>query len=325
MEKEAKARIKINRLLEEAGRHFFDDESGPANIVLEPHVKITQPQISGLGENFEQTKNGFIDFLLLDEKGFPFVVLEAKVEAINPLSAKEQARSYADAQNCRFVILSNGNLHYFWDLEQGNPYVISKFPTPGSVSEHRRYEPKPELFKNSLVGFSKADERGLLDASSPFAFWTINESRIFRFLKLIGCDNNDVGQYAKLVKERNDIAHSNGNIFYNASQSADQKMGEALQCIDHIQIHMQPVIHDCLKRFLLDSWDIEERMYADPSDQIREELVHAHYFSQKDIEACVAFDIEPLKWTRAFRRNRSLVRSVQGCVCDRRGWCRCVG
>ena len=65
--KEAKARIKINRLLEEAGWRFFDDEDGNANIVLEPNVKITQMQVSGLGENFEKTKNGFIDFLLLDE------------------------------------------------------------------------------------------------------------------------------------------------------------------------------------------------------------------------------------------------------------------
>jgi len=142
--KEAKARIKINKLLEEAGWRFFDDESGSANIVLEPHVKITQTQISELGEDFEETKSGFVDFLLLDEKGFPFVVLEAKAEKINPLSAKEQARSYANAQNCRFVILSNGNLHYFWDLDQGNPCVISKFPTPESVTEHRRYEPNPE-------------------------------------------------------------------------------------------------------------------------------------------------------------------------------------
>ena len=43
---------------------------------------------------------------------------------------KEQARKYAKSQNCRFVILSNGNLHYFWDLERGNPYVITAFPTP---------------------------------------------------------------------------------------------------------------------------------------------------------------------------------------------------
>ncbi len=142
--KEAKARIKINRLLEESGWRFFDDGGKPANIVLEPNVKITQKQISELGENFEQIKNGFIDFLLLDEKGFPLVVLEAKAESKNPLIAKDQARTYANTQNCRFVILSNGNLHYLWDLEQGNPYVISRFPTPESVAEYRRYEPNPE-------------------------------------------------------------------------------------------------------------------------------------------------------------------------------------
>lgn len=40
--KEATARIRINRLLEDAGWRFFDDAKGPANIVLEPNVKITQ-------------------------------------------------------------------------------------------------------------------------------------------------------------------------------------------------------------------------------------------------------------------------------------------
>lgn len=91
--KEAKARIKINARLMEAGWRFFDDEHGKANIVLEPNVKITKRHVDALGEDFEQTKNGYIDFLLLDKKGFPLVVLEAKREGIEPLVAKEQARS----------------------------------------------------------------------------------------------------------------------------------------------------------------------------------------------------------------------------------------
>lgn len=44
-DKEAKARIKINRLLEESGWRFFDDEHGPANIRLEPNVKIKSTDI----------------------------------------------------------------------------------------------------------------------------------------------------------------------------------------------------------------------------------------------------------------------------------------
>lgn len=44
-QKEASARIKINKLLESAGWRFFDDGGGPANISLEPNVKITQQQV----------------------------------------------------------------------------------------------------------------------------------------------------------------------------------------------------------------------------------------------------------------------------------------
>jgi type I restriction enzyme R subunit len=132
MQKEAKARIKINGLLQNAGWKFFDDKTGKANIVLENNAKITKQAIDEFGNDFEKTKKGFIDFLLLDDKGFPFVVLEAKSEDKDPLDGKEQARRYAQSQNVLFIIVSNGNLHYFWDLERGNPTVITTFPTYAS-------------------------------------------------------------------------------------------------------------------------------------------------------------------------------------------------
>ena len=70
----------------------------------------------------------------------------------NPLVGKEQARKYARAQNCRFVILSNGNLHYFWDLERGNPYVITAFPTPESVVGYQKVTPNPARLTDEKVG-----------------------------------------------------------------------------------------------------------------------------------------------------------------------------
>ena len=71
-------------------------------------------------------------------------MLEAKSEEKQPLVGKEQARRYARTQSCRFVILSNGNLHYFWDLERGNPYIITSFPTPESVTGYSRVMPNPQ-------------------------------------------------------------------------------------------------------------------------------------------------------------------------------------
>ena len=142
--KEATARIKINKLLEAAGWRFFADGNAHANIRLEPSVTIKSSDLDALGDNFEKTSKGFIDFLLLDGKGFPLIVLEAKSEDRNPLVGKEQARKYTKSQNCRFVILSNGNLHYFWDLERGNPYVITSFPTPDSVIGYQKVTPNPQ-------------------------------------------------------------------------------------------------------------------------------------------------------------------------------------
>ena len=128
---EAAARIKINKLLEAAGWRFFDTDGRPANIRLEANVKFKASDLDALGENFEKTSSGSIDFLLLDDKGFPLIVLEAKREDLSPLTGKEQARKYARSQNCRFIILSNGNLHYFWDLQRGNPHLITALSHAG--------------------------------------------------------------------------------------------------------------------------------------------------------------------------------------------------
>jgi len=141
--KEAQARIKINKLLEAAGWRFLDDIEGVANVVLEPNVKLTQTQVDAMGADFESSTKGFIDFLLLDAKGFPLVVLEAKAESKNPLDGKEQARKYAKSQNCRFIILSNGNLHYLWDLQHGSPQVITVFPSPESFTGYSAFKPDP--------------------------------------------------------------------------------------------------------------------------------------------------------------------------------------
>ena len=141
---EAVARIKINKLLEEAGWRFEDDSKGKANIKLEANVVFHE-----LGQDLENAvtsdgRRGAIDFLLLDKDGRALVVVEAKRESIEPLSAKEQARNYARNANARFVILSNGNIHYLWDTLHGNPDTISRFPTQDSITQYEKYIPNPD-------------------------------------------------------------------------------------------------------------------------------------------------------------------------------------
>ncbi len=149
--KEASARIKINKHLEKAGWRFFDDDNGKANIALEENVKIKQEVGNAFGEDFENVKNGFIDFLLLDQHGFPLVVLEAKREDKNPLDGKEQARQYAQNNEVRFVILSNGDTHYFWDIEHGNPALITEFPTLASIQHKTTFTPNNERLADEVI------------------------------------------------------------------------------------------------------------------------------------------------------------------------------
>jgi len=89
--KEATAHIKINKLLEGSGWRFFAEGNLPADIQLEPSVTIKSKDLDALGEDFQKVEKGFIDFLLLNEKGFPFIVLDAKAENKSPLVGKEQA------------------------------------------------------------------------------------------------------------------------------------------------------------------------------------------------------------------------------------------
>lgn len=151
-QKEAKARLKINELLKEAGWRLLDENGKPANVIVEPKVKLTAKQISDMGEDFEKTSNGFIDFMLLDDNGKPFIVLEAKSEDKNPLNGKEQARHYANSIYVKYVILSNGNLHYFWNLEKGNPQAIVSLPSFESLRESKAFNADTSKLYSEEVG-----------------------------------------------------------------------------------------------------------------------------------------------------------------------------
>ncbi|MFN7261034.1 MAG: DEAD/DEAH box helicase family protein, partial [Cyclobacteriaceae bacterium] len=194
MKNEATARIRINKLLEEAGWRFFDDENGQANILLENKVKITQKIIDEWGEDYEKTSSGSLDFLLVDNSGKPICVLEAKKESIHPLAAKEQARKYAKTVEANYVILSNGIVHYLWDVRKGNPKPIFKFPSPVEIGAIKEWNPDRKSLAEEIVDedfivkvqmpdyAERPDWKGSIAASKNF-IWT-NGLRFLRKYQL---------------------------------------------------------------------------------------------------------------------------------------------
>lgn len=154
---------------------------------------------------------------------------------------------------------------------------------------------RPRDFETAMVGFGKDVEKNLLSASSPFVFSAVNERTVLRFLKLIQCDNAEIGTYAQLVDDRNDTAHANGNIFFNTEEELTKKVRDVMRAVAEIQGHSEGIIRAGYKEFLLNSRNLDEREFTDNADQIQEVLVKQLYMSSSDISFCRSVDIKALE------------------------------
>ncbi|MNS28574.1 hypothetical protein D3C72_605550 [compost metagenome] len=170
---------------------------------------------------------------------------------------------------------------------------------------------KPDDFATALVGFSKEMEKDLLEATSPFTFAVVNESHVMRFLKLIQCDNSKIGAYTKLVKDRNETAHSNGNIFFSTEAELAIKIRETLRAVTEIQDHSKDIIVEGYRHFLLDSADPEVREHGEAENQVREVLIHGGYMSLIDLDFCAQFDVAALADNPNFAEIEALHAEVR--------------
>jgi hypothetical protein len=215
----------------------------------------------------------------------------------------EEALELADYLPVSYKTRSEGEyIEFLWDAFQSN-YTAGKFEF-SSLAFHLLYMSfvsfaiwqirlvRESDFMKALIGFQIDSETALLAADTPFKFYEkLKESQIFRFLKLIGCENEQVGEFAKFVKRRNKIAHPSGTVFFNDQISIDAEITEMTREVVNIQRHMHPIIQEVYARFLIESSDIEKRQYADPKEEIEVNLIHLNYISQKDIETCLGFDL----------------------------------
>src|SRR4030042_2335974 len=98
MTTEADARMVIDQLLKDAGGQIFN----------KAYVSTEEPSADGRA-----------DYLLKNTRTQPLAIIEAKRFAVDPYSAKVQAKAYAQSLGAPFIILSNGKEHYFWDYTDG--------------------------------------------------------------------------------------------------------------------------------------------------------------------------------------------------------------
>lgn len=153
-----------------------------------------------------------------------------------------------------------------------------------------------EDYNKITLGFNLCFE----DATSPFTFSQEQERKIFTLFRFLGLEKEKIGQYKKIVDLRNEIAHSNGNIFFRFQDTIDEKINDILRFTKEIQDFSKRAIQYCYKKFLLESQNEDDRQYYEITEQIKEVLIHAHYLSLEDLKFCFEFDITQLKTEQKF-------------------------
>lgn len=131
---EADARIVIDDLLRQAGW----DPADKSQVLTEVSIRdtswvISEPVAPYAYKPSRKTKDGDeiptgrADYVLMDRRGRPLAIVEAKRSAIEPYAAKQQALPYAKKIGSPFIFLTNGELIYFWDYGNDDARIVNSF------------------------------------------------------------------------------------------------------------------------------------------------------------------------------------------------------
>lgn len=145
----------------------------------------------------------------------------------------------------------------------------------------------PDDFDKITLGFNDC----LNSSSSPFGYSEEQESKIMQVLKYWGL-NERIGEYKKLVKERNDIAHSNGNIYYKDQKSVDDRIDDVLRFCGEIHRKTKTSIEHSYILFLRDNYSVEDSPYSTIEEMLSDEYIRIHYISENDIKYCCECSME---------------------------------
>ena len=129
---EADARIIIDELLRQAGwdpadkRQVLTEQYVRSQTLAQSHA-LYQKGASRLTVDGDEIPTGRADYVLLNQRGHPLAIIEAKRSAIEPYVAKQQALPYAKQIGSPFIFLTNGELIYFWDYGNDDARIVNSF------------------------------------------------------------------------------------------------------------------------------------------------------------------------------------------------------
>jgi len=131
---EADARIVIDDLLRQAGWDPADKSQVLTEVSIRDTSWVISEPVAPYGykpsrktKDGDEIPTGRADYVLMDRRGRPLAIVEAKRSAIEPYTAKQQALPYAKEIGSPFIFLTNGELIYFWDYGNDDARIVNSF------------------------------------------------------------------------------------------------------------------------------------------------------------------------------------------------------
>jgi type I restriction enzyme R subunit len=146
--KESDSRILIDDQLRVAGWNPADKSQVLTEVKVAGGYFLAEPtsQVTVCSTSDDDAiPTGRADYVLLDQRGRPLAIIEAKKQAIQPYTAKQQALPYAKQIGAPFIFLTNGELIYFWDYQNDDARIVNSFFSRRDLERlvHMRAERKP--------------------------------------------------------------------------------------------------------------------------------------------------------------------------------------
>ncbi len=137
---------------------------------------------------------------------------------------------------------------------------------------------KEAEFRLCWIGFPVQEKDFLREPTSPFSFSSVNEKSVFRFFRLIGFEDGDVGDLSSIVKTRNDRLHASGVLFCENEEQFETEMNKYLEKMnttiikqaDFLSKVYDEVINTYDEEFIMNDDEIEtsfeDRYYFSPTE-----------------------------------------------------------
>lgn len=169
-----------------------------------------------------------------------------------------------------------------------------------------------DSFVKGMTLCNSEDRKKIIESDSIFVFSLLNERTIFQLFSLIGCSSEEIKKCKCLIDDRNDIAHANGNIFFNSKKTMAERIEKMTSCLEMLTIKLEPLVLEKTKEFLLESIDPELREFEEDNEQFEQILVKLNYLSRRDVRNIVSkFDIKSLNCNAQFEKLNSLFTKIK--------------